>query len=178
MKKILCFLLLIGFISCTDNSVYIKETVKLKESVDSINQVLNTYDLDSIRSMYDNLNGTIEKLKKLDAGLPEDDSLLLYLNKFGFVVKGTRKFIQKNESYRKDVKYCTEQVSNLEQDIKNNIYNASEIESYINDEKKAIDKLSQKTAALSNIKDDISFYKNYYHIVIEYVDSLEQSIKK
>ncbi len=181
MKYILfifSFIVVVIFSSCESNTkeIQLKRIDSLLNVSNNLKADIDSIEFDSISSYY-NLMLTFNKIliEKLH-GFPEDSLTKDKLMKFGSVEKGFKKLPKKLAKYQKEIEFSLNQLEALRKDVVLGFVEDEKFEIYFDDEKKAIDNISQEISKIIKL---LNKHLDNYNILLPdvkfYVDSLDNN---
>jgi hypothetical protein len=180
MNRVIIIFLLAGLAILTccqhkDSAEKIKKIDSLITICDSLSNTLASVNNDSAEIVFQKAKASTELFEKKLRNLPESDTVRECLNSSGNIFKGLRKYFKELPSYKKDIDFSHTQLTNLKEDVKNNLLNEEEFSKYYKDESVALSLLSEKiNGRISTTKNELSLYKRICFTVNYLVDSLNK----
>ncbi len=147
----------------------------LQKETDSLLNIVNKIPKDSLEFMYQTTKEKLDFFKKLNTLLPNKIHQNI-VSEWSYSFKFFKKQKSKPSAFFYQLNFSKKQLNNLNDDIKNNIWNDKKIQQFITDERQALEKTKLEIKAFSmTIGKEQEKFNRLYPKINVIIDSIQKS---
>lgn len=145
---------------------------------DLLNQI-ETIDFDSVNLYYSLIMKDNEILKRKLFGLPSSEKMKKNLIDYGTIEKGFKKIPKRMQEFKKELEISEKQLNDLKSDVENDLLEAEDFQTYFNEEKAVLDRISGEiNNILKVLNDQIRNFHELKPVIALFTDSLMKTEDK